>query len=271
MSEHEGDLRVVSFTGTQGWLTLADAASQSKAASPATLSILRPQSTTGKLQLISTLPNAKYPNPLGLPGEQLYGVRFESMRAYLVTFRQTDPLYILDLSDPLDPRMVGELKMPGYSDYLFPLPGNLLLGIGKNATDNGQVLGVRVALIDLKMPSSPRELQVLNFGERGSSSGLDYSSHGINLLQVGNITRVALPLSLAQQSGSNYIQGLQTISIDVDIGSMKADKWMASTASTGWTDISNDRSVQIGDFVYYWSQNQLWAIGGKTCNEHLSA
>ena len=260
MSEHEGDLRVVSFTGTQGWLTLADAASKSKAASPATLSILRPQSTTGKLQLISTLPNSKYPNPLGLPGEQLYGVRFESKRAYLVTFRQTDPLYILDLSDPLDPRMIGELKMPGYSDYLFPLPGNLLLGIGKDATDSGQVLGVRVALIDLKMPSSPRELQVLNFGERGSSSGLDYSSHGINLLQVGNITRVALPLSLAQQSGSNYIQGLQTISIDVDIGNMKAHKWMASAASTGWTDVSRDRSVQIGNFVYYWSQNQLRAF-----------
>jgi hypothetical protein len=110
------------------------------------------------------------------------------------------------------------------------------------------------------MPSSPRELQVLNFGERGSSSGLDYSSHGINLLQVGNITRVALPLSLAQQSGSNYIQGLQTISIDVDIGNMKAHKWMASAASTGWTDISRDRSVQIGNFVYYWSQNQLRAF-----------
>jgi hypothetical protein len=161
--------------------------------------------------------------------------------------------------------MIGELKMPGYSDYLFPLPGNLLLGIGKDATDSGQVLGVRVALIDLKMPSSPRELQVLNFGERGSSSGLDYSSHGINLLQVGNITRItlplsiALPLSLVQQSGSSYIQGLQAISIDVDIGNMKAHKWMASTASTSWTDISNDRSVQIGDFVYYWSQNQLWA------------
>jgi hypothetical protein len=67
-------------------------------------------------------------------------------------------------------------------------------------------------------------------------SGLDYSSHGINLLQVGNITRVtlplsiALPLSLAQQSGSElHVQGLQAISIDVDIGNMKAHKWMAST------------------------------------------
>jgi len=59
------------------------------------------------------------PAPIGKPGEQVYAVRFLGDRAYVVTFRQTDPLYVLDLSNPADPRAAGELQIPGFSDYLF--------------------------------------------------------------------------------------------------------------------------------------------------------
>ncbi|MBU6284818.1 MAG: hypothetical protein EBS73_08455 [Betaproteobacteria bacterium] len=259
MSEYQGDLRVVSFTGAQGWLALSDAANKSKPASPATLSVLRPVPGEGKLQRIASLPNAKYPSPLGLPGEQLYGVRFEANRAYLVTFRQTDPLYLVDLSEPLDPRMIGELKMPGYADYLFPLPKDLLLGVGKDATDTGQLLGVRVALMDIKTPSSPKEVQVLNFGDRGSRSGLDYSSHGINLLQLGDRIRLALPLSLVDEKKRKQQRGLQTIELDLDKPLLKTSQFISRESATHSIDISSDRSVQIGDFVYYWSQGQLSA------------
>jgi hypothetical protein len=259
MSEYQGDLRVVSFTGAQGWIAFSDAANKSKPASPATLSVLRPVPGEGKLQRIASLPNDKYPAPLGLPGEQLFGVRFEAKRAYLVTFRQTDPLYLVDLSEPLDPRMVGELKMPGYADYLFPLPKDLLLGVGKDATDTGQLLGVRVALMDMKTPSSPKEVQVLNFGGRGSSSGLDYSSHGINLFQVGERIRIALPLSLTDPSSRTQIQGLQTIELDLEKPMLKTQALISRENLKDSIDISSDRSVQIGDFVYYWSQGRLSA------------
>jgi hypothetical protein len=256
MSEYQGDLRVLSFTGNQGWSEPADATNKNKPASPATLTVLRPEAGNGKLRTIANLPNANRPAPLGLPGEQIYGVRFEAKRAYLVTFRQTDPLYLLDLSNPVDPRVLGELKMPGYSDYLFPIANDLLLGVGKDATNTGQVQGVRVALMDLKNPSVPKELKVLNFGARGSLSGLDYSSHGINLLQIGNRIRVTLPLDLVE-SGQNRSRGLQAMEVDVEKSSLESYRFIPSPASNAWDDISSDRSIKTGEFVFYWSRAQL--------------
>ena len=137
MSEFEGDLRVITFTGQQGWGPLVNVSSPSTVAgktatlptpSPATLSVLR--ETAGKLQTVGTLPNANRPAAIGKPGEQIFAVKFIGPRAYVVTFRRTDPLYVLDLSNPADPKTVGELEIPGYSDYLFPVGDGLLLGVG---------------------------------------------------------------------------------------------------------------------------------------------
>ena len=84
-------------------------------------------------------------------GEQIYAVRFIGDTGYVVTFRQVDPLYTLDLSDPAEPRVVGELKIPGYSAYLHPVGEGLLLGIGQDATATGQTLGrPRLALRRLR-------------------------------------------------------------------------------------------------------------------------
>jgi len=256
MSEYQGDLRVLSFTGNQGWSDPADATNKNKPASPATLTVLRPGVSNGRLREIASLPNANRSAPLGMPGEQIYGVRFEGKRAYLVTFRQTDPLYLLDLSNPVDPFVLGELKMPGYSDYLFPLANDLLLGVGKNATDMGQVQGVRVALMDLRNPTVPKETKVLNFGARGSSSGLDYSPHGINLLQIGNRVRVTLPLDIVE-SGLSLSRGLQAMEVDVDKINLGPYRFIPSPASNAGGGIDSDRSIQTGEFVFYWSGGQL--------------
>ncbi len=67
--------------------------------------------------------------------------------AYVVTFEQTDPLFTIDLSDPTNPRVVGELKMLGYSAYLHPLADGYLLGVGQDATEQGRQLGTQVALV----------------------------------------------------------------------------------------------------------------------------
>jgi hypothetical protein len=257
MSEYQGDLRILSFTGSTGWATLADASDGTKPPSPATLTVLRDDPAGGgRLQTVSTLPNARRPAALGQPGEQLYGVRFHGTQAWLVTFRQVDPLYALDLSDPLDPRVRGELKIPGYSDYLFPLADGLLLGVGKDATDQGLLGGVKVALFDVADPATPTERGNLRLGERGSASGLDHSPHGIQLAAAGDTVRIALPVLLNDGRTAVPTQGLQRISVDRTDRSLKAGALLASPGD-GWAELSSDRALLIGDRLYYWSHGQL--------------
>ena len=82
-------------------------------------------------------------------GERMYGVRFFGDVGYVVTFRQVDPLYTIDLSRPSAPAVRGELKIRGYSAYLHPLAGDLLLGVGQDATEEGRVLGTQVSVFDV--------------------------------------------------------------------------------------------------------------------------
>ena len=100
--------------------------------------------------------------------EDIYAVRYIADKAYVVTFRQTDPLYVIDLSDPTDPTTEGELKITGYSAYLHPVGENLLLGVGREATDTGRVTGAKVSLFDVSDPADPRTLDTLVL-EGGSS------------------------------------------------------------------------------------------------------
>lgn len=101
-------------------------------------------------------------------GEDIYAVRYIADKAYVVTFRQTDPLYVIDLSDPTDPTTEGELKITGYSAYLHPVGEDLLLGVGREATTTGRVTGAKVSLFDVSDPSDPRTLDSLVL-EGGSS------------------------------------------------------------------------------------------------------
>lgn len=262
ISEHNGDLRVLSFTGELGWGALSDAAT--KPASPATLTVLRERPADKSLQVLATLPNAARPAPLGHAGEQVYAVRFLGERAYVVTFRQSDPLYVLDLSDPADPKAVGELQVPGFSDALFPLANGLLFGVGRQASDTGVVGGVKVALFDVQDPAKPRELATQTFGERGSMSGLDFSSHGLNLLAVGDQTRIALPLFVQAAAPATPKRGLQRFEVDTRARTLTT-KLMIPGASVpagagyGSYDLWGERSLQIGAKIFYLSQGQLGA------------
>ncbi|PZS28597.1 MAG: hypothetical protein DLM58_16845 [Pseudonocardiales bacterium] len=91
-------------------------------------------------------------------GEQIYAVRFIGPLGYVVTFRQTDPLYVLDLHNPTAPREVGELKLTGYSAYLHPVGDGRLLGVGQEANNAGRVAGLQVSLFDVSDASSPHRL-----------------------------------------------------------------------------------------------------------------
>lgn len=95
--------------------------------------------------------------------EQIYAVRYQGDVAYVVTFRRTDPLYTLDLSDPADPRLLGELKIPGYSAYLHPAEAGRLIGVGQDATDQGLPLGAQVSTFDVADLTAPAEEDRLTF------------------------------------------------------------------------------------------------------------
>ncbi len=86
---------------------------------------------------------------LGKDGETIQSVRFMGKRGYIVTFKQTDPFYTLDLSNPQNPLKIGELKIDGFSSYLHPINQNLILGFGRDATPDGQVLGLKLELFDV--------------------------------------------------------------------------------------------------------------------------
>jgi hypothetical protein len=110
-------------------------------------------------------------------GERIFAVRFIGDVGYVVTFRQVDPLYTLDLADPDRPRVLGELKIPGYSAYLHPLGDDLLLGVGQAATEQGRLQGLQISLFDVSDLARPQRLQNLVLGERWSSSEVEWDHH----------------------------------------------------------------------------------------------
>lgn len=147
------------------------------------------------------------------PGEQIYAVRFLGKRCYLVTFRLIDPLFAIDLSDPTRPAVLGELKIPGYSNYLHPYDETHLLGFGKDAKvvspENGgdQVWagggafyqGMKLSLFDVSDVAHPREQHSLIIGDRGTDSSLLYDHKA--LFQHPERHLFGFPLQIARIAG----------------------------------------------------------------------
>ncbi len=252
LSEHQGDLRVLSFNGETGWLFVGDAETPPQPASPATLTVLRPRASDRSLQPVGQLPNAQRPQWIGKAGEQVHGVRFAADRAYVVTFRRTDPLYVLDLANPADPKVAGVLEVPGFSEDLHPLPGGLLFGVGRDADAQGRALGVKVGLFDVADPTRPRELASQVFGTSGSHTALAYSRQGIGMRVDGSSVRIALPMFVAEPDPKASRQGLQRF--EVTSGRLLA-KPMDGVRFTPWDDGEDplwaQRTVQIDDRVHW--------------------
>ena len=109
------------------------------------------------------------------PGEQIYSARFMAEKCYLVTFQKIDPLFVIDLSDVENPTVLGQLKIPGYSDYLHPYGATHLIGVGKETEeaeegDFAWYQGVKVSLFDVSDLSNPLEAAKIEVGDRGSDS-----------------------------------------------------------------------------------------------------
>ena len=273
MSEHNDVLRIITYTGSQ-----ADSNS-----SPARLYTLAEADNT--LKILGQLPNERRPAPLGKPGEQIYATRYIGDKGYLVTFRMTDPLYILDLSDPADPYIASELEIDGYSDYLHPVGENYLLGIGKDAIadtgpDNGDgrgawYQGVKLSLIDISDPAAPFEKEKIIIGGRGTETAVSQSHHALTTLPVGNTLKMALPISLhdTKPASSYYDEGspryyyewtqdeLYRLNINTVSGTITAQPSIISETNDAginyYTRWESDRSVMIGDEVYYLHKDEV--------------
>lgn len=146
------------------------------------------------------------------------------------------------------------------------LSSGLLLGVGKDATPEGRVQGVKVSLFDVANPAAPKELATRVLGQAGSLSGLDFGRHGINLFAVGNITRIALPVKVndtliaAPNPGTFYRPSFQSLArFEVDaVNRTLTDKPMLTGQTftsdfVGYqaTSLAFERSVQIGPNIYY--------------------
>jgi uncharacterized secreted protein with C-terminal beta-propeller domain len=117
----------------------------------------------------------------GEPGEDIRAMRYVGTKAYVVTFKKTDPLYAFDLQDPAQPRLLGKLKIPGFSTYMHPIGDNLMIGLGFDAVDMGDFAyyqGIQLSLFDVSDPENPRRIDERVFGDRGSYSDATANPHG---------------------------------------------------------------------------------------------
>eukprot|EP00585_Thalassiosira_rotula_P013334 CAMPEP_0196131514 /NCGR_PEP_ID=MMETSP0910-20130528/1486_1 /TAXON_ID=49265 /ORGANISM="Thalassiosira rotula, Strain GSO102" /LENGTH=919 /DNA_ID=CAMNT_0041390991 /DNA_START=228 /DNA_END=2987 /DNA_ORIENTATION=- len=125
---------------------------------------------------------------LGKPGEEVFAVRFMGDEAHVVTFEQTDPLYVLNVSDPTNPRVTGELQIPGFSSYLHPIQiegVNMMIGVGRHVDPRtGSNDGAKISLFDVSDPTNPTEnATYIDLGAYSSADNDFYSFRYLNLNQ----------------------------------------------------------------------------------------
>lgn len=157
LSEHGGDLRVAT-TNTPEWEPTPGPGQRSQSS----VHVLRRNGA--RLEPVGRV------DGLG-KGERIYAVRFIGPAAYVVTFRQVDPLYVVDLRDPARPRVTGELKITGYSAYLHPTADGRLLGVGQEADKAGRTLGTQVSLFDVS--GAPRRVGAHRLADSSSETEFD--------------------------------------------------------------------------------------------------
>jgi uncharacterized secreted protein with C-terminal beta-propeller domain len=163
LSEHAGVLRVASTRDPRS----SGAADRAQSESESEVTVL--DEAGGVLRPIGRV------GGLGR-GERIFSVRFMGDVGYVVTFRQTDPLYTVDLATPTAPRVAGELKIRGYSAYLHPVGDGLLLGVGQDATEEGRILGTQLSLFDVSRAEAPVRLHQRTLAAAGTSEA-EYDHH----------------------------------------------------------------------------------------------
>lgn len=196
-------------------------------------------------------------------GETIYAVRFMGTRGFVVTFKRIDPLYAMDLSDPTNPKVVGELKIPGYSDFMLPIGDNHLLAIGKDAQEAGDwgawVQGVQLSIFDVSDMANPRRVQNKVIGGRGTNSEANYNPKAFNYFAAKNAVAFPIDLYTAGTRGPEWGQlqftGVMVFDVSIQNGFTELGRisTVPDTQPDGgcwWMYSGSGRGVFIGDNVY---------------------
>jgi inhibitor of cysteine peptidase len=215
------------------------------------------------------------------PGEKIYSARFMGDRCYLVTFKKVDPLFVVDLSDPYHPAVLGYLKVTGYSDYLQPYDETHIIGIGKETVeaeegDFAWYQGVKISLFDVSDVSHPVEISHYVIGDRGTDSPVLYDHKALLFDESRNL--LVIPVSVAEIDENQYPQGVpsnaygQTVwqgayvfNITLGQGIQLKGKitHIENPADLGqgyyysYSPFSIQRSLYIGDVLYTISDSEI--------------
>jgi uncharacterized secreted protein with C-terminal beta-propeller domain len=177
-------------------------------------------------------------------GERIYAVRFVGDAAYVVTFRQIDPLYVVDLSTPTAPRVRGELKLTGYSAYLHPITDGLLLGVGQEATPEGRTAGSQLSLFDVADPEHPRRIAQRLLG--AGNSTVETDPHAF--LYWAPTRLAVLPLTSYDQAKGSSATG--AVGFHLAAASGITDAGRVSHAGVDGQEAPIDRSLVVDGRLY---------------------
>jgi hypothetical protein len=222
------------------------------------LFVLRQKADEPALEIVGRLPSDARPAEIGKPGEDLYGVRFAGDRAYAVTFQRVDPLYVIDLSAPADPRIGGELLLPGFSDFLHPVTENLLLGLGSDGAR------FKLELYDTSELQLPQSRGVITLGDTTSQSPALHDRHAFAYLAAADSDRLAVPATIQSIQPDQTrlsitslhqfeIAGKQSAASAMLLGAGEVSPPPPPTDATGVS-----RAFIDGSAVYYVENGRVW-------------
>ena len=206
--------------------------------------------------------------------EKIYSVRFMQNRAYMVTFKQIDPLFVIDLSNPKNPTVLGKLKIPGYSDYLHPYDETTLIGLGKDTGESElgglSVKGLKLSLFDVADVKNPKEIDTYIMGDSGSDSIALRDHKAFLFSKEKNL--LSIPVSIREQAGEKNWQrklvfsGVAVFNIDKKgfklKGKIDHSDGGISSPSDYWHgysyyDNTVKRSLYIDDNLYTFSNKYI--------------
>jgi inhibitor of cysteine peptidase len=196
-------------------------------------------------------------------GEQIYSVRFMQKRAYMVTFRRTDPLFVIGLENPTKPEVLGKLKVPGYSTYLHPYDDNLLIGLGKNADESGREIdGIKLSLFDATDVENPKEIDTYILGGYGSDS-VALSDHKAFLFSKEK-NLLVIPAILRSMDSGNWNYSVSDLGSAVFRVNEQGFEYRAMISHIKDEDRNSyyygsmkGRNLFIGDNLYSFSDNYI--------------
>jgi hypothetical protein len=182
-------------------------------------------------------------------GERIFSARFLGNKGYVVTFRQVDPLFTFDLSDPEHPRKVGELKVPGFSSYIHPLDENHLITIGvhvpENQTDWRQ-RALKLSLFDVTNPAEPRETFTQLVGTAYGWSEALYEHKAFNFFPAKGL--LAIPFTDYNPNSYDYWSGFRS---ELRVFRVSADTGFSPVGTVSMTDVY--QSFNYRNWTYYWT------------------